>query len=728
MTGGDDKRPEGEDDRTQLSAFPGRRDVPEGAPTEPEDPDATRFVGTAAPSTSGPVDDDATRIVPTQAPLNATDDATMFVPTQRDTGADEVSAAPVGAASTAAGKLAAMQNPDGANAPKETTIGGSTAVGVGTLINNNYEITQVLKSGGMGEVYRGVEIGTGDPVAIKAILPELAEDEKAGLLFKREARTLRQLADEAIVRYYNYVHDRDLDRYFLVMEYIEGVPLSDHISTHGPIPAPAAMTLLKKLAKGLSKAHGQDVIHRDLSPDNVMLSEGDVTQARLIDFGIAKSNVVKEGTMHGQFAGKFKYVAPEQLGHYDGIIGPATDIYGLALLICAAARGKPINMGSSIVEAVQSRQNIPDLSDVPEILRPIISHMLEPDPLRRPESMEDVRRMLENPAMIPVHYREGVPLPPPVERTGRAPLPTTSTMTNPPPGLQMPMGGTTAGFRQPVTQTYSLAPLELEQPEPKRGGGAFGLLAIIFVALLGGGGWYAWQSGMLDSVVAEETTEQPDEAIAAGIPEPQSSTRSGFLAGFDTGPCTLATRVSSGANAGMVEGYSSTGDTFGGLPVAYEEKFGARPAILPRQITAQQCPVLEFTRALQGRERPELVMQTFEDEIASGGTINAQIRATSEEALWPILITPNGAAYNLTAALTESVGGVVNLGVQVTLTENSAAPHLLLLVSADRPLTVAATAPQQGAQVSELLPLVLEEIANRGGAANAAIGYVMVTP
>lgn len=743
---GDDKKPEGEDDRTQFSAFPGRRDVPNDAGAQ-EDPDATRFVGTAPPQPQTPVDDDATRIVPTSTPLNAPsaapqppashppadDDSTKFVPTQRGgtqgQAPGEVSAAPVGAASTAAGRLASLQNPDGAAPVKETTLGGSTMVGVGTVVNNNYEITQVLKSGGMGEVYRGVEIGTGDPVAIKAILPELAEDEKAGLLFKREARTLRQLADEAIVRYYNYVHDQDLDRYFLVMEYIEGVPLSDHISTHGPIPAPAAMTLLKRLAKGLSKAHGQDVIHRDLSPDNVMLSEGDVTQARLIDFGIAKSNVVKEGTMHGQFAGKFKYVAPEQLGHYDGIIGPATDIYGLALLICAAARGKPINMGSSIVEAVQSRQNIPDLSDVPEILRPIISHMLEPDPLRRPESMEDVRRMLENPAMIPVHYREGVPLPPPVEHTGRAPLPVTSTMTNPPPGLQMPMGGTTAGFRQPVTQTYSMAPLELEPPQPKRGGGgAVGLLAMVFVAVLGGAGWFAWQSGMLGDVAETDDTTTTGETVTAGIPEPQANTRSGFLAGFDMGPCTLATRVSSGANAGMVEGYSSTGNTFDGLPVAYEEQFGARPAILPRQVTPQQCPVLEFTRALQGRERPEVVMQTFEDEIASGGTINAQIRATSEEALWPILVTPNGAAYNLTAALTESVGGVVNLGVQVTLTENTAAPHLLLLVSSDSPLTVAATAPQQGAQVAELLPLVLEEIAKRGGAANAAVGFVRVTP
>ena len=552
MSGKNDDTPE-DDDRTQLSAFPGKETMPpakseagvdpnaqgEAEPT-PEDPpqdnpDATQFAPlsgitesphaaesvTAPPQDQGTAphepqppantrpppaagqEDDRTQFVaapvpaPTQPPASTkppdTEEQTRFVPTQAPIEpTSEVSLAPVGAASTAAGKLAALQQPKSPGTV-ETTKGGSIAVGVGTLVNNNYEITHVLKSGGMGEVYRGVEIGTGDPVAIKAILPELAEDEKAGLLFKREARTLRQLADEAIVRYYNYVHDRDLDRYFLVMEFIEGVPLSDHIENCGAIPAPAAMTLLKRLAKGLSNAHAQDVIHRDLSPDNVMLPEGDVTQARLIDFGIAKSNVVTEGTMHGQFAGKFKYVAPEQLGHFDGIIGPATDIYGLALLTCSAAMGRPLDMGASIVEAVQSRQNIPDLSALPEILRPIMSHMLEPDPLRRPASMQEVRRMLENPAMIPMQYREGVPLPPPVELTGRAPLPVLPQMTSPPPGLQVPMGGTTAGFRQVTLQNQTAAPMEL--PEVKKSGrSGTGLMALVFIAALGGGGWYAWQS------------------------------------------------------------------------------------------------------------------------------------------------------------------------------------------------------------------------------------------
>ncbi len=725
MSGKDDSTPE-DDDRTQIASLPDKKTPP--AP-EAADEDVTQFVempdqppeSAEPPADSG--DDERTRFAQTVPPdkpdQSVSDDTTQFVEASiREVAPNEVSQVPVGAASTAAEGLTAVPQP---RPGAETTGGLTTEVGVGTLINNNYEITQVLKSGGMGEVYRGVEIGTGDPVAIKAILPELAEDEKAGLLFKREARTLRQLADEAIVRYYNYVHDRDLDRYFLVMEFIEGVPLSDYIESRGAIPSPAATTLLKRLAKGLSKAHGQDVIHRDLSPDNVMLPEGDVSEARLIDFGIAKSNVVTEGTMHGQFAGKFKYVAPEQLGHWDGVIGPATDIYGLGLLVCAASLGKPLDMGSSIVEAVQSRQSIPDLSEVPDELRPILAHMLEPDPLRRPASMEEVRRMLENPGMIPPQYREGVPMPPPVEMTGRSNLVSMPPMTNPPPGLQVP---TASNFGH-TTQTTQV-PLAATEPERESGGGVLSLLALVFVAVLGAAGWYAWQSGMIgEEAVEEQVTEaEPSE----GIPAPQTTTRAGFLAAFDTGACTYATRVSAGSNAGMVEGYSSTGDTFAGLPVAYEEQFGARPAILPRQVSTEQCSVLDFARALQGRGRAPMALQMSGDEVVSGDGIGAQIRATGEEAIWAVLVAPNGGTYSLTKQLSEPVGGQRSLNFSLRLTQGQEpAPHLILVVSSDRPLTIAATAPE-GAAVGELLPLVLDEISKRGGAASASVGYVLLKP
>lgn len=277
-------------------------------------------------------------------------------------------------------------------------------VPIGTLINNNYKIEQLINAGGMGEVFRGTNVFSGDSVAIKIVLQSLAHDPKVAALFKREAKVLCQLADQAIVRYYNFVHDAALDRFCLIMEFIDGQPLSDHVRTSGPLPLAETKRLLKRLALGLERAHKMEVVHRDLSPDNVMLKGGTIDDAVLIDFGIAKSTEMSEATLFGQMAGKFKYVSPEQLGHFGGHIGPRTDIYGLALLMAAAIRGEPIDMGSSVFEAVNARRAIPDLTGVYPELQPLFAHMLEPDPSMRPENMGQVIHFLERPQDLPPRY------------------------------------------------------------------------------------------------------------------------------------------------------------------------------------------------------------------------------------------------------------------------------------------------------------------------------------
>src|SRR5690606_14325178 len=124
----------------------------------------------------------------------------------------------------------------------------------------------------------------------------------------------------------------------------------------------------------------------------------------LIDFGIARSTELGDG-LAGRFAGKFKYIAPEQLGHWGGEIGPRADVYGLALLIAAAARGKPLEMGDSVVSASAARQAIPDLTGVSHRLFPLLQHMLEPDPQRRPRDMAEVLRIMDDPVLLPAQYR-----------------------------------------------------------------------------------------------------------------------------------------------------------------------------------------------------------------------------------------------------------------------------------------------------------------------------------
>lgn len=607
---------------------------------------------------------------------------------------------------------------------------------IGTLINNNYRIEEVLKAGGMGEVYRGIEIGTGDPVAIKAILPEKAEDAEAGLLFKREAKTLRQLVDDTIVRYYNYVHDPALNRYFLVMEFIDGVPLKDHVAEEGALSLAETQTLLRRLAGGLSKAHAKKVIHRDLSPDNVMLPHRAVAEARLIDFGIAKSTMVTEGTMHGRFAGKFKYVAPEQLGHYGGHIGPATDIYGLALLTCAAVIGRPLDMGSSIAEAVQSRQSIPDLYEVPQELRPLLSWMLEPDPAARPSSMAEVQYLVDNPAEIPPQYLDGwqPPLPEPVTGTGTGAM--TGSLNAPvtvPHGLQLPGGTLNTGAMplertqtQQRTMTHTLPPEEPEEQD-RTGGRLLLIMGLVFVAILGGAGWFAWQEGLIGTPAGPAVSPPGVQASAGGIPEPVTATREGFLAAFDTGTCSYVSRVTGGENAGMLEGIAADDARFDAVRQAYAEQFGSGADILQREIEEAQCPALDFARALQGRGRSGVEMFVTPDRVASRAPVTAQLTVPLGQAVWLILISPKGGIYNLTDRMSQPVGDQRNVTFGLNLSADvDEAPQLVLAVESDTPLAAAATA-RNGDQAAALLPLVLDEIEKRDGAASAALSWVLLT-
>jgi len=615
-------------------------------------------------------------------------------------------------------------------APAAPTGGAQTELAAGTVINNNYRIQTALKSGGMGEVYRGVEVGTEDPVAIKAIRPDLIRDAQASDMFRREARTLRLLHDDAIVRYYNYVHDRDLDRYFLVMEFIDGIPLSDHIRQYGALPVDAGRTLLTRLAKGLAKAHAKGVVHRDLSPDNVMLASGIISEARLIDFGIAKSQTIAEGTIAGQFAGKFKYVAPEQLGHFGGEMGPAVDIYGLALLMAAALRGKPLDMGGSIVEAVEARRSIPDLSQVPAEFRPLLSHMLEPDPKQRPGTMRDVLHLLDNPAALPVHYYQD----------GFAPHEVTQGNRGSASPLSLPPQPSLANLQVPNTarpaHIPSFPPAQASAPPPQpvretRGSGGllWGLLACL--ALAGGGGWYGWQAGWIPGGAGADLAAQtgPDASPPEGeLPAINTDTREGYLAMFDTGPCSLSTRLSAGRNAGRIETYAASDGGFEGLPVAYEERFGARPSLLHRVVSPDQCAAVDFARSLQGRWPDPVSMSLSADQAASGDALQARLRSQPGQSLWTVLITPTGGVYNLTQRLKGGSNGAYTLDFGLTLSSGAeAAPQLVLAVASDTPLARAAIL-RDGAQAAKVLPDILQEIRDKSTAASAALAYVLLSP
>lgn len=262
----------------------------------------------------------------------------------------------------------------------------------GTLISFTYRVEALLARGGMGEVYRTTHTEIGTQHAIKIVRPDLANDDKIMELFRREASVLRTVREDAIVGYDGVLRDEE-GRVYLVMEFVDGPSLTEYL-TGGTLTPQEVRDLRDRLARGLAAAHDKGVIHRDMSPDNIILGEGKLSQAKIIDFGIAKLADSSATTIIGDdFAGRYAYASPEQIGLYGGQVDARSDIYSLGLVLATAGTGKALNMGEiseSLVSVIEARKRIPDFSSVPESLRNELGAMLQPDPADRPQSMREV--------------------------------------------------------------------------------------------------------------------------------------------------------------------------------------------------------------------------------------------------------------------------------------------------------------------------------------------------
>ncbi|MEZ4278553.1 MAG: serine/threonine-protein kinase [Myxococcota bacterium] len=257
----------------------------------------------------------------------------------------------------------------------------------GTVLFGEYEIVNVLGVGGMGEVYRARHRRLDEHRAIKVMHAELSQRRGASEFFYREAKALLAVRHPAVVHCHDLLSD-EAGRVYLIMEMIEGVPLSRKLS-EGPLSPDEVAILGARVAHGLAAAHRKGVIHRDLSPDNIVLPGGRVQDAKIIDFGIAKLLEQGEGTIVDGFKGKLSYASPEQLGFFGGKLDGRSDLYSLGLVLVAAALGRPMPMGTSVMEAVDARRSLQGLPDaVPVGLRSAIQPLLALDPKDRPQYVD----------------------------------------------------------------------------------------------------------------------------------------------------------------------------------------------------------------------------------------------------------------------------------------------------------------------------------------------------
>lgn len=255
-----------------------------------------------------------------------------------------------------------------------------------------YRIVRRLGAGGFGAVYEAANIHNEDErVALKLLLADVAASERFAQLLKLEANALLRLKHPAVVQYRVFGRIADSDQFYLVTEFVPGPTLREWRRANTP-SLDEVRSVAVRLASGLAAAHKRGIVHRDLAPDNVIVTQGDLSESTLIDFGIARMGGEADA-LGGAFAGKFSYAAPEQFA-FDGTkLGPSIDIYAFGLLMAAFARGKPLDMGRDVEAAKAKRLQVPALDDLPPAMVPVLTRLLQPDPADRPQDMDEVAHL-----------------------------------------------------------------------------------------------------------------------------------------------------------------------------------------------------------------------------------------------------------------------------------------------------------------------------------------------
>jgi eukaryotic-like serine/threonine-protein kinase len=262
----------------------------------------------------------------------------------------------------------------------------------GSLLAGRYRLEEVIGRGGMSTVYRARDETLGRTVAVKMLLPTLAEqDPTYSARFEREARAAAALSDSAVVTVYDT--GLDDDSHYIVMEYVEGQSLEQILRAGRPLETSEALRIALRVADALAAAHAAGILHRDIKPANVMVT--DAGAVKVLDFGIARRLDGTTITQAASVVGTAAYMAPEQALGQPG--DARADVYSLGCLLYAMLTGAP-PFGGEISAAVLHQQ-INAEPRPPSALRAGISpaldglvlDMLAKSPDERPATAAEVR-------------------------------------------------------------------------------------------------------------------------------------------------------------------------------------------------------------------------------------------------------------------------------------------------------------------------------------------------
>ena len=507
----------------------------------------------------------------------------------------------------------------------------------GTRLNGIYEIDGMIGVGGMGEVYKSHEIQTGTTVAVKMLVPEMAENEAALALFRKEASALHYLMHDAIVRYFVFTVEPVLQRPYLAMEFVDGRSLAE-ILEEGPLTFEALLRLMRRVASGLNVAHQRGIVHRDVSPDNIIVPQGDVARAKIIDFGIARSTQIGDATIIGAgFAGKHNYVSPEQIGLFGGDVTAKSDVYSFGLVLFQALTGQKLDMGGSQFQLVEKRRRVPDLGGVDARIRPLLNEMLQPDPNDRPSMAE-----IEN-------WSIGAPTRPPsqlIEHAGATAVEHADSKLRPPwirygasaAAALLLIGASVAAYYKFVWNV-PIAPASKPLP-----------------SLTEGPSTPKPVSPLPNDTSKEAPVPTSKEALApapklpADSPDRVDVVRR-FIQQYDGGDCFFMTPIAVSSTAAVVEGFGASTAPFELLDKTFKKTQGFEASIGVRLVTPQQCPAITFLNRLRvdGGRSPRISLGSV--KLQPGEKLVGSIENFANRVVELLLISDNGLVQNMSYLL-----------------------------------------------------------------------------
>ncbi|BCB86648.1 serine/threonine-protein kinase [Phytohabitans suffuscus] len=287
-----------------------------------------------------------------------------------------------------------------------------------TVLGGRYRLDTRLGAGGMAVVWRAYDEVLDRPVAVKVLAPRLAADPNRRWQLRAEAQAAGKLCHPHITNVYDYGEEDSVPGLggtdgaqdangavpYVVMELIDGQSMAATLDREGPMPWPEAVKACADVASALAVAHAHGVVHRDVKPSNVMLTE---SGAKVVDFGISALVGASDATPDGSLLGTPAYLAPERL--VGGQVSPATDVYALGLLLYRALTGHLPWEAATTTQMLRAHRYsdpgpLPPVEGLPEAVALLCRRCLAKQPTLRPSAAEaaGVLASLSSPSWVPV--------------------------------------------------------------------------------------------------------------------------------------------------------------------------------------------------------------------------------------------------------------------------------------------------------------------------------------